>query len=316
MSKLTQQRPGRRSPARLSLTARLSSAELSAAERRVVEYCLSVPEHQLTLMTAERLARRAGSSRSTVERVTRRFGFKGVRAFAAALQQESSGSVSEVELDPAISMDDGPATIAKKVLMTASIRARKFAETLAADDSLNRLIDWMHGARSVVLFGAGISSAVAMDLHHRLLRLGLEVKYMEDTQTQYALAALMKKGDLGILVSYSGRTASTIRTARIGRERGARLVAITGQPRSLLAELCDLSIVTPGGVGLFGNDAALTRMLQIMFNEILFHCLAVKDVSRLTNTRRIDEILAQDKEGMDLRRRPARKEETGKTHGR
>lgn len=273
----------------------LSSAEVSPAEKRVIEYCLSVPEHELALMTSLELGKMARTSRSTVERVTRRLGFKGAKALAAALVRQSQGARNEVELDPTISLEDDESTIARKILMSAAVRARKFADSLASDHLLNRLIDWISEAKGVVLFGAGISSAVAMDLHHRLLRLGLEVKYVEDTQTQYALAALMGNGDVGVFVSYSGRTSSTIRAASIARERDARIVAVTAQPNSPLGRIAHLTMTTPGGVGLFGNDAAMTRMLQILLNEIIFHCLAVRDVSRLQNTRRIDTILAGDK---------------------
>lgn len=295
---------------------RLSTANVGPAERKVIDYCLSVPERQLALMTATGVARAAGSSRSTVERVTRKFGFKGVKSLATALMERSQSVPEEIELDPTILMSDTPESIARKVLGSASVRARKFAETLSADVRLRKLVNWIGSARNISLFGAGISSAVAMDLHHRLLRLGLEVRYVEDTQTQYALASLMGKMDLGLFVSYSGQTESTVRAAAIAKTRGARRVSITTRENSPLGELSDFCILTPAGVGLFGNDAAMTRMLQIMLNEILFHCLAVRDVTRLSSTRKIDGILARDKV-RDLEAIEAKLDQKkGRSHGR
>ncbi|MCL6444043.1 MAG: MurR/RpiR family transcriptional regulator [Alicyclobacillus sp.] len=281
------------------LTVELAEADLSPAERRVVEYCLSVPEHELALMTAEELATRAKVSRSTVVRVSKKFGFKGPKALAGALMRQSrrimDSEPPSSDLDPAISLEDDPHTIARKVLVSASTRSLRFAETLSTSEQLYRAVEWLDTAKTIVLFGAGSSSMVAMDLYHRLIRLGLDVKYVEDTQTQYALATLMEAKDVGIYISYSGRTASTIRAAAIAKESGAHLIAVTGAAKSPLATICDVTIVTPGGIGLFGNDAAMTRILQVMLNEVLFHCLAVRNVSRLNRTKQIDSVLSRDK---------------------
>ncbi len=282
-----------------SLMARLSNADLSAAERRLTEYLFSLAEYDLATMTAADLAERAGSSRATIDRLARKFGYAGQREMRHALLRGSRAMKARVdELEstpPTISSEDGPAEIAFKVFNNASVRALKFAELLSRSDALERLIDAVFEARSIEIFGAGSSAVVGLDMHQRLLRLGLRIGFAQDSHTQMAQAALMGPGDLGIAISYSGVTRSTVLAAQTARAKGAQIAGIVAKPQSPLGELCDIHVLTPPGVGLFGTDAVMTRILQMMFNEVLFHCVALRDQRLLENVRAVDEALNAEK---------------------
>jgi DNA-binding MurR/RpiR family transcriptional regulator len=293
-----------------SLMARLSSADLSAAERRLTDYIFSLAEYDLATMTAADLAGRAGASRATIDRLARKFGYAGQREMRHALLRGSramKARIDEIESrPPTIDKADGPAEIAYKVFNNASVRALKFAELLSRSDALQRLVDAVLSARSVEIFGAGSSAVVGMDMHQRLLRLGLRIGFAQDSHTQMAQAALMRPGDLGIAISYSGVTRSTVLAAETARGKGAQIAAIIAKPQSPLGELSDIKVFTPPGVGLFGTDAVMTRILQMMFNEVLFHCIAMRDQRLLENVRAIDEALNAEK----LKVRSTSKEKT------
>jgi len=53
------------------------TAVLSGSERRLVEYLLSIPEFKLATATSTQLAGRTGTSRSTIDRLARKFGYGG-----------------------------------------------------------------------------------------------------------------------------------------------------------------------------------------------------------------------------------------------
>lgn len=292
------------------LMARLSSANLSAAERRLTEHLLSLAEYDLATLTAADLADRAGSSRATIDRLARKFGYAGQRELRHALLRGSRAMKARVDeiksTSPTIVDGDGPAEIAFKVFNNASVRALKFAELLSRSSELERLVDAVFAARSIEIFGAGSSAVVGMDMHQRLLRLGLPIGFAQDSHTQMAQAAMMGPSDLGIAISYSGATRSTVLAAQTARAKGARIAGIIAKPQSLLGELCDVHILTPPGVGLFGTDAVMTRILQMMFNEVLFHCVAMRDQRLLENVRAVDEALNAEK----LRSKPIAKEKT------
>jgi DNA-binding MurR/RpiR family transcriptional regulator len=139
------------------------------------------------------------------------------------------------------------------------------------------------------------SAVVAFDMHQRLLRLGVPINFAEDHHNQIALASLMNPGDIAIAISYSGRTKPTLQAAEVARKRGATIAAILGKSGSPLGELADIRIVTPPGVSLFGTDAVMTRLLEMTFNEVLFHCLALQNPRMLENVTRIERTLGGDR---------------------
>jgi DNA-binding MurR/RpiR family transcriptional regulator len=295
----SEQRPDR--PDDGSLMDRLSRADLSAVERRLIETLFSLAEYDLATLTVAELAGKAGASRATIDRLAHRFGYAGQRDLRHALLRESramKAGVDEMESPGSeIVASDGPLEIAYKIFSNASVRALKFAELLSQTGELEQLVSDIYEARHIRIFGAGASAVVGLDMHQRLLRLGLQIDFAQDAHTQMAQAALMKPGDLAIGISFSGLTRTTVETASTAKERGAKLVAIVAEAHSPLAQLADTLILTPPGVGLFGTDAVMTRILQMMFNEVVFHCLAVRDGTLLENVRMIDRALNAEKIG-------------------
>lgn len=127
------------------------------------------------------------------------------------------------------------------------------------------------------------------------MRLGIRISFSEDHHNQIAAASLMEKGDLAIAISYSGRTRPTLHAARVAKSRGATLAAILGLPGSGLEGIADIPIVTPPGINLFGTDAVMTRVLEMIFNEVLFHCLAFGNHKMMENVSRVEEDLGQER---------------------
>jgi DNA-binding MurR/RpiR family transcriptional regulator len=282
-----------------SFMGQVATADLSVSERKLVEYLLSIPEFVLATATSNQLAEQTRTSRSTVDRLARKFGYGGHKEMRRALLQESRAMKAQVGAspvqEPAISEDDHPYEIAFKVFNNASVRALKFAELLFSSSELERLIEALLTSQNIKIFGAGSSAVVGLDMQQRLLRLGLPITFSEDAHTQIAFAALMGSGDLAICISYSGRTKLTVRAAEIASRQGATLAGILGAAESPLSQLCDIRILTPPGVGLFGTDAVMTRILQMMFNEVLFHCLALRSKKLLANAEKIDLVLNDEK---------------------
>lgn len=287
------------SPTDGDVLLKLNDQNLSGAEARIARYILSVPEHDIAVMTTQELARRGATSRSTISRLLKKWGMNGLGDLKKALLRDTGrttrNSPQASHLDPAIRPADTPLVVAEKVMSSVATRSMRFAQLLEASSDLETLIDRLTRCPVVALFGAGSSSVVAMDLYHRLLRIGKDTRYAEDAHTQLAIAASVKPEEVCLFFSYSGRSASTVRAAQICRSRRAFTVAITAQQASPLASSCELTIATPQGVGLFGNDAVMTRILQILLNEVLFHCLILRDRSLLQQLGEVDSVLAQEK---------------------
>lgn len=56
-----------------------------------------------------------------------------------------------------------------------------------------------------------------------------------------------RAGDVLIAISTSGTSKNVVKAARVARERGMKVVALTGRDATPVTELADIAIVTPGG---------------------------------------------------------------------
>ncbi|MFO1144386.1 MAG: MurR/RpiR family transcriptional regulator [Amaricoccus sp.] len=276
------------------LLHRVSHMPFSKAERKVVELLLSIAEYDVASLSAAALAERAGTSRSSVDRLCRRLGYSGLKELRRALLGETRRA-GTAPAGQRIAPSDGYGEIAYKVFHSASVRALRFAELLARLPELPQLVEALRSSPNVQAFGAGASAVVAHDLSQRLLRLGIRIGFAEDHHDQIAMAAVMRPGDLAIAISFSGRTRLTLNAAEIARDRGATVAAVLGVPSSPLQVIADIPIITPPGISLYGADAVMTRVLEMMFNEVLFHCLVSRDPDLLANAARVEAALATDR---------------------
>jgi glucosamine--fructose-6-phosphate aminotransferase (isomerizing) len=85
---------------------------------------------------------------------------------------------------------------------------------------------------------------VGSEIFRRLLRMPTSVEYAHEMRYADPLVA---EGDLVIAISQSGETADTLAAARLARERGARLMAITNVVGSTLAREADDILYTRAG---------------------------------------------------------------------
>ncbi len=273
-----------------SFEKRAARVNLFAAEQKIVEQLLGIPAHQLAIMTSSDLSERSDASRSSIDRLSRKLGYPGLKEMRKALILERAG---EDSLHRSISGEQGFAEIAQAVTAAMAARTTSFGQYLARSGQLDSLVDRLLSARMVLLFGSGESAALCSTIYMRLVRLGLSVQFTEEHHTQVTLASLMTAEDLAICVSYSGATKAVMWTAELARQAGAGLVALTGAGGSPLARLADLSLVLPTGLTLPGSAEVLDRLAAGVLAEILFQCIIQRRPDLAQNSVKIDDTFGE-----------------------
>ncbi len=280
------------------LLHRISRMRFTSAQRKVVELLLSIAEYDVAGLSSEEIVKRSGTSRSTVDRLCKRLGYSGLKELRRALMHETrsmqksvQGSVTSEPITPADNFNE----IAYKVFHSASVRALRFADLLSQSNELEDMIKAIRKARSIQVFGVGASAVVALDLHQRLLRLGIRINFSEDHHNQLAAASVMERGDMAIAISYSGRTRLTLQAADTAKAQGAVVAAVVGVAESPLGSIADIPVITPPGVNLFGANAVMTRILELMFNEVVFHCLAFGNPLMMEKVSKVERDLNDER---------------------
>lgn len=107
--------------------------------------------------------------------------------------------------------------------------AMHFAEELSGRYRLNR-----KALPATAISDVGHISCVANDF-------GYEYIFSRYLESQ------AKPGDVLFGISTSGTSKNVVQAARVARELGMRVITLTGRPNTILAELSEVEICTPGG---------------------------------------------------------------------
>jgi 6-phospho-3-hexuloisomerase len=96
------------------------------------------------------------------------------------------------------------------------------------------------GAKQVFTYGVGRSGLVAQAFAVRLVQLGLKAHFIGDIATP-----VVTSGDVDIIISNVGQTMSAVQTANIMRRVGAKVVVVTANLTSKLAQAGNVTILLP-----------------------------------------------------------------------
>jgi RpiR family carbohydrate utilization transcriptional regulator len=214
--------------------------QLAGPAERIADVVLGDPEAVIKMSMAE-LSRAAGTSDPTVVRFFRRFGCEDYQDFKVRLAQ---GLIPQAPFDyEAVTLADSPESLCAKVVTNSLHAIQRFAsdvDAAAIDQAAGKLME----ARSVFLFGLGISETIAFDAEHKLFRLGLHCRTVLESQKQLLLAPTLRSDEVAVFFSHSGATKSLVTAASMARSKGAYTIAITA-PGSRLTQNCDLTIGVP-----------------------------------------------------------------------
>lgn len=124
------------------------------------------------------------------------------------------------------------------------LRARLDGIRLLLEDmkemDADRLIQMLLDAERIFVTGKGRSGRVAECFSARLMQMGFAVHVPGE-----ATCPRIRRGDIMLAISCSGKTMTTVELARISRESGAQVAVVTALGDSPLAEIGHHVIVVP-----------------------------------------------------------------------
>lgn len=269
----------------------MAASTMRPAEAQVADVVLAKPDWTLAASTSQ-LAHEASVSPASVVRFCRALGLKGYRELRAELARELSRRSIEMERSSVaegnISADD---TMQQTISKIAFHEARTIVNTARAVDSheLEAVASAISIAPRTVLFGVGSSGLVANDLSQKLERIGLFCQHHDDTHVQLVHAALCEHSCVALGISFSGNTHEIAEALTVARAHGAITVAMTGVPKSPVAQLADHILVTPARETPVRAGAMSSRISQLAVVDFLFARVAqlcMEDLETfLTSTR-------------------------------
>ena len=261
------------------LAIRTILPSLPPAERRVAEGILADPGDIVFLSIGD-LATRAQTSEATVVRFCQRAGFAGYPELRLALATEAGRSAAQAVPSHIVGTDIGPDDpLDDVVAAVGAADGRAITDTVEQLDivALGHVVEAVIAARRIEIYGIGASGLVALDLEHKLRRIGLSAAASVDGHLAMTSAAVLTGADVAIGISHSGETLDILDPIAAARSRGCLTVAITNYARSSLARSADLVLTTAARESLFRAGAMASRAAQLTVVDCVYLAVAQRD---------------------------------------
>ncbi|MBE6612812.1 MAG: MurR/RpiR family transcriptional regulator [Ruminococcaceae bacterium] len=212
---------------------------LTNVERRVADYILENSE-EVILMPIADLAEKADVAKSAIIRCSKSLGFEGYSELKIALAVELSKN-KQLNYAPYISPDDTPDDILEKIFAADVKTLHDTAEKLDRK-TYNDVVKLLAAAKHIYVYGLGTSTVFVQELQYRLMHLGAYAQAVTDVPSMKISTMNIKKGDVAIGISHSGRTIPVMDTLMLAKKQGADTVCITTTPGSPICECSDYAL--------------------------------------------------------------------------
>lgn len=134
----------------------------------------------------------------------------------------------------------------------------------------------------VLVAGSGTSHAVGARLAHLLSCCGTPAMFIHPGDSQHGLSGAVTARDVLIALSKGGETVEVNFLARLAKEKGAKVIALTEKPESTLGKAADLvwKVVAPEGVDPYGMIATGSSLVNSAMGDAL--CVALLNMRGYT----------------------------------
>jgi RpiR family carbohydrate utilization transcriptional regulator len=245
---------------------------LSISHQRIAQVILEDPSRAVQ-NNIEDLAKRANVSAPTVVRFARAVDCDGLRDLK--LKLAGALALGTPYLHRGVGAADTTGDVIRNVVSSITSVMAEWQRQIRPGE-IERVADAFNRAGRIDCYGTGQTSHfLAQDMQARLFRLGLVANAYSDAHLQLVAAATLTEKDVLFAISFVGRMPTLIEAVRLGRERGATVVALT-RSHTPLARMADIALpvdVPSDATMRVGTDAYVVQLAMI---EILMVTTGLK----------------------------------------
>jgi len=246
----------------------------SETQIRIADFIIGNPKELVHLSVSD-VAEVCQVSEATVVRFSKTIGFSGFRdmKLAYALEPQGKTQIIHEEITPA----DTPYDVFSKVCKSVYNSLEDTQSLLSSNDrDLSEAVDLLLHAQRILIIGMGSSSYVALDLHHKLLRLGLVSMTYSDPHLQMIAAMSLQEGDAVVAISNSGASREILETVNVAKQRGAAIISILRYGESPLLHQTDYPLFIAAREAPFHMLPMSSRIAQLSYVDSMYIMLAMR----------------------------------------
>ena len=259
--------------------AEMREGKLTKSQRKLLDYFETVDPKRVIYMSITDLAEATDVAEATVLRFCRSLGFNGYQEFRLNLAQ------GVIEIGKAEKSGLGFMSELEDSYRSAIESCRK--SITAAD--LKAAQDLIFSAKSICCFGAGHSYLAALELHNRLMSMGILSYCEQSVHLQNVLISSRGEEDLMIFFSISGSSKDVVEAAELARANGMKILVVTCYEKSPLTRYADVVLCASPMESPEHPGSMVGKITQLYTVDIL--CTAIY----LTDKPRFDSGMAKSR---------------------
>jgi len=237
-------------------------------EKKVADYILE-HKNEVVYMSITDLAETCHVGESSIFRFCKTLKLRGYQELKIALAHYTSVEDEMPQLSSKITMQDTIDELSSKML-TATINALTETHNLIHTNDVSKVVDEIIKAERIHFFGVGASLLTALEAKNKFMRITNKTECSLDSHLQAMSASLMTKNEIAIIISYSGSTKDTIEVAKIAKDRGAKIIAITRFSKSPLTSYADITLLCGANEGPLQGGSLTAKMSQLYLLDLLY----------------------------------------------
>ena len=275
-----------------SVLLKIKSAmpKMSKSETRVCDYILEHPEEVLHLSVSE-LSLKSGVSTATVIRACQKTG-NNYQSLKISLAQDIANPLQAINED--ISLDDLSADIMAKVFQNI-LHTLDYTYRIQNANLFEEAVAMLLQANRICVCGLGNSRAIAADIQHKFLRLGLNATTYDDSHLQVIASCFLEKDDVLFAVSHSGSSRDIVHIAELATQKQVKIISLTNTGPSPLADISDIAFHTASNETLYRRVALSSRIAQMALVDVLYTLIALRKNDSTEGFYQIEKALAYTK---------------------
>lgn len=246
--------------------------QLTKQEKRAVEF-IRIHKDSIIHLSITDLALQSKVSESTITRLCVKLGYNGFQSMKINIAQEVVSSQAKIHEE--LTTQDSTDQIIDKVFESA-LQAIQMTKSIMDSAAVSRCIDALAAAGRIVILGSGNSGAIAMDAHHKFLRIGLNAQGYTDGHMQLIAVSSLGENDVVIGISHSGSSIGIREGMELARERGATTVSITSYGVSPVSQAADIKLYTSAEEVKYRTYAISSRLAELAIIDTLYTGVSLK----------------------------------------
>ena len=208
---------------------KIKEKKVTKLQRKLIQFMEANSYENIIYFSITEFAAAAGVAEATVLRFCRSLGFNGYQDFKLSLAQEIGPVHKKInEKSYIYDICDSYMEMLDRCRQRVSL------------DRVEQAVQYLCSAKTICCFGVGNSYVPALELHNRLMKMGIYSQCERDLHLQNIQISSCDERDVLVIFSVSGGTKDSVELAAAARKCGMKIIVVTSYERSPLTRYADI----------------------------------------------------------------------------